>query len=133
MKPVAQKSRKTVAREKRPTEKPAAAASPAQPGRAERRCQRLPVRQICQPCQLKVEQEILPAALINDSRTGFSVLTDRREGLKIGEKVELSSKAGRATGEIVYIKKITPCASPATKCDSLFQVGVKKTRCAILS
>jgi len=75
----------------------------------------------------------LPAALVDESRTGFAILTDRRDGLKIGEKVELRTDAGWVTGQIVYIRKVAPCAYFATKCDSLFQVGAKKTRCFLLS
>jgi hypothetical protein len=133
MNPAAQKARKTVASEeseKRPTDKTAANPAPtAKTGRALRKSSRLSVREASQPCELKVEATVLPAALMNESRTGFSVLLDCRDGLQVGGKVELRTAAGHVSGEIVYIRKITSCAYSATKCNTLFQVGVKKTRC----
>jgi hypothetical protein len=105
----------------------------AKTGRDARRSCRLPVPPVHQPCELKVKANVLPAALVNESETGFAVLTDRLDGLEIGEEVELHTDAGWMPVQIVYVEKVAPCAYSATKCDTLFQLGVKKTQGPILS
>jgi hypothetical protein len=105
----------------------------AKPGRDERRSCRIPVLPDHQPCELKIDAKILAAALINESETGLAVLIDRLDGLKIGKEVELHTDAGSMPVQIVYIKKVAPCAYSATKCDTLFQLGVKRTSSPVLS
>jgi hypothetical protein len=114
--------------EQGPTEAATAGTTPpAQASQFERRAPRIPVPQVHQPCELKTQANIFGAALINESDTGFAVLIDRLDGLDIGVEVELHTDTEWMAVEIVYIKKVIPCASSVTKCDSLFQLGVRKT------
>jgi hypothetical protein len=103
-------------------------APPAKPGRDARRARRLPVPPAHQPCELRVKPKILAAALVNESETGFAVLIDRLDGLAVGEEVDLHTDSGWIPVQIVYIEEVAPCAYTATKCDTLFQLGVKKTQ-----
>jgi hypothetical protein len=100
---------------------------PVTPNRGERQACRIPVLPDHQPCQLKIGDKFVPAALINESKTGLAVLTDRVDGLAAGTKADLLTDTETVPIEIVYIEKVAPCAYSATKCDTLFQLGVKKT------
>jgi hypothetical protein len=99
------------------------------PGPCGRMAHRNRVPQAHQPCELKVDANILPAALVNESKTGFAVLIDCLDGLEIGKEVELHTDLGWFTAQIVYISEVVPCGCFVNKCDSLFQLGVKKTGC----
>jgi hypothetical protein len=133
MNPTPQEVDRPVSAETEPAAKATAgAALPAESGRAARKSARVRVQRVLQPCELRVEANTLPAALMNESRTGFAVLLDSSDGLKIGGKVELRTEAGWVTGEVVYIRKVASCL-PSSSCDSLFQVGAKKTRCFFVS
>jgi hypothetical protein len=112
---------------------PADAAALAQTGRGERRASRIPVLPDRQPCELRVGDTIVPAALINESDTGLAVLTDRLDGLDVGREVELHTDAGTVPVQIVYINKVAACAYRVTHCNTLYQLGVKKTAGAALS
>jgi hypothetical protein len=103
------------------------AAALTKPERGERHAQRVPVLPDHQPCALKVGDKILPAALINESKTGLAVLTDRLDGLDIGREVELLTDAGTVRVQIVYINEVATCAYRITKCKTLYQLGVKRT------
>ena len=128
MNPILQKARKLLVSKKKPTEKaPAAIVPAAKPGGEERGSHRLPVSPDHQPCELRVKENILAAALINESKTGFAVLTDRLDGLEVGEAVEVHTDRDWIAAEIVYIEKVAACASSVTGCNTLFQLGVKKT------
>ena len=76
---------------------------------------------------MKVGGKILPAALIDESETGLAVLTDRLDGLEVGREVELHTDAGAIAVQIVYINKVASYAYRVTKCNTLYQLGVKKT------
>jgi hypothetical protein len=133
MAPTPQKVQSSVSSERKPAARAtAAAASAAKSGRAARKSDRVRVRRVLQPCELRVGDNILPAALMNESRTGFGVLLDTREDVEIGGKVELRTEAGWVTGEVVYIKQVASCLATSS-CDKLFQVGAKKTRCYFVS
>jgi hypothetical protein len=134
MNPIQQTLRALRVSEKEPAEEATAPLLPlAESGPEERRSCRVPVLPDHQPCELKVDAKILAAALINESETGLAVLIDRLDGLEIGKEVELLTDAGPITVQVVYIEKVAPCASSVTKCDTLFQLGVKKTPNSALS
>jgi hypothetical protein len=128
MSPTAEKVRKSLVSEEESTDEAIAGTEPlAESSRDGRRSRRFRVPQECQPCELKAGGKVLPAALVNESKTGLAVLVDRLDGLETGKEVELHSDIGWFTVQIVYIKKVAPCAYSATKCDTLFQLGMKKT------
>lgn len=110
-----------------------AAAIVAETERDDRESCRIPVLPEHQPCELKVGDKILPAALIDESESGLAVLTDRLDGLEVGGEVELHTDAGVIAVQIVYINKVPSYASRVTKCTTLYQLGVKKTCGAALS
>ena len=81
--------------------------------------------QVRQSCELKVGANVLSASVVNESKTGFSVLIDRLDGLKAGKKVKLHTNMGWFTVQIVYINKVTPPRNAASECDSWFRLGMK--------
>ena len=95
------------------------------PGRDERKSCRCTVPQIRQPCELKIGANVLSALLANESKTGFSALIDRLDGLKVGQKVELHTNIGSFMVRIVYINKVVPPRNAAPGCDSWFRLGMK--------
>jgi uncharacterized protein YbcI len=78
-------------------------------------------------CRLQVGDRVLPASLVNESRGGFAVWTDSVESLKIGEKVRLHTDQGWFTARIVYLREVAKSQDAQCKCDSWFQLGLKKT------
>jgi hypothetical protein len=97
----------------------------------DRKSHRYTVPQEHRSCELKVGGNVLSAALVNESKTGFAVLIDRLDGLEVGEKVELNTDMGRFTVQIVYVSEVAP-PEYATQCKSLFRLGVKKARSSFL-
>ena len=66
----------------------------SKPGIDDRRSCRRTVPQVRQSCELKVGSIVLSASVVNESKTGFSVLIDRLDGLKAGKKVEFNTNRG---------------------------------------
>jgi hypothetical protein len=97
----------------------------SKPGIEDRRSCRHTVPQVHQSCELKVGSNVMSASLVNKSKTGFSVLIDRLEDLKVGKKVELHANMGWFTVQIVYINKVAPPKNTAPECDSWFKLGLK--------
>ena len=97
----------------------------SKPGIDDRRSCRRTVPQVRQSCELKVGSNVLSASVVNESKTGFSVLIDRLDGLKAGKKVELHTNMGRFTVQIVCINKVVPPKNAAPECDSWFRLGMK--------
>jgi hypothetical protein len=97
----------------------------ATPSRDERKSCRCTVPPIRQPCELKIGASVLSVSLVNESKTGFSALIDRLDGLKVGKKVELHTGMGSFMVRIVYINKVVPPRNAAPGCDSWFRLGMK--------
>lgn len=100
----------------------------AKPSRDDRRSRRHTVPRTHQSCEIKVGGNIWSALLADKSDGGFSVLTDRHDGLKLGKKVELHTNAGWFTVRIVYINKAARPQDAAPNSDTWFRLGMKKTR-----
>jgi hypothetical protein len=98
---------------------------PAKRGQEERRSCRCTVPKERQSCELKVGDSVLAALLANESKRGFSVLIDRLDGLKVGEKAELHTLWGWFKVRVVFINSVAPPEDAASECDSWFQVGMK--------
>jgi uncharacterized protein YbcI len=80
-----------------------------------------------QSCKLKVGGKVLSASLVNESRGGFAIWTDSVESLKIGAKVRLHTDQGWFTVRIAYVREVAKSQDAQSKCDSWFQLGLKKT------
>ncbi|MFZ1933447.1 MAG: hypothetical protein WCB27_24545 [Thermoguttaceae bacterium] len=93
--------------------------------RDDRRSNRCNVPPARQSCELKVGANVRSASLVNESKDGFAVLTDRLDGLKVGKKVELHTDIGRFTVRVVYIQNVVPPRNAAPECESWFRVGMK--------
>jgi hypothetical protein len=100
----------------------------SKPGIDDRKSRRYTVPQVRQPCELKVGANVLSATLENESKDGFSVLIDRLDGLKAGQKAAFHAYPGWFIVRIVYITKVTPPENAAPECDSWFRVGMKVKR-----
>ena len=79
-----------------------------------------------QSCELKVGIRVLSALLVNESHGGFTVLIDRLDSLTVGKKVELHTDMEGFMVRIIYINKVARPKDAAAKCDSWFQLGMKK-------
>jgi uncharacterized protein YbcI len=99
----------------------------AESGRHKRKAARHIVPLARQSCKMKVGGKILAASLVNESRGGFAVWTDSAECLKVGEKVRLQTDQGWFTARIVYLREVAKSQKAHSKCDSWFQLGLKKT------
>jgi hypothetical protein len=98
-------------------------------GRDERRSHRHVVPQARQPCEVKIGANVLSASLLNESESGFAVLVNRLDGLKIGQKVQLYTKPKWITVRVVHIEQVArpKDASPSNReCDHWFRLGMKK-------
>ena len=69
----------------------------------------------------------MSASLVNESRGGFAIWTDSADNLKIGEKVRLHTDQGWFTVLIAYVREVAKSQDAQSKCDSWFQLGLKKT------
>jgi len=96
--------------------------------REERRANRRIVPKEKQPCEIKFKSHVLQAMLIDESKYGFSVLTDRLEGLKIGKKAYLHTKMGRFLIKVVYINGVARPDGASSENDTWFRLGVKRAR-----
>jgi uncharacterized protein YbcI len=128
MNPIAKKTLDILLSEKAPTAKAAAATKPPEePSRGKRKSSRHVVPLDSQSCELKVGGNVLSASLVNESQGGFAVWTDSLDCLKIGEKVRLLTDQGRFAVRVVYVREVAKSQDASLKCDSWFQLGVKKT------
>jgi hypothetical protein len=103
----------------------------AQQRRDERKSNRIPVKPEHQFCELQVESNALSALLVNESQTGFAVLTDRLCDLKAGSKVRLHTSKGWYTVAIVYIREVAPPRDVELSVETLYWLGLKKVRGSI--
>jgi uncharacterized protein YbcI len=99
---------------------------PANLSRDKRRSNRRNVQQARQACELKVGANIVSALLVNESKTGFAVLTKRLADLKIGALIQLHTDNGFFTVRVVHVKEVARPrdASPAWR--PKFRLGLKK-------
>ena len=98
------------------------------PGRDERKSVRNQVPQTRQSCELKIGTDVAPALLVDESRGGFAILIDCREGLKCGKKARLHTDTGWFLVRIVYVKKAAPPSGSDSKCDTWSRLGLRKAR-----
>ena len=98
----------------------------SKPDQDKRRSSRRTIPIARQSCELKVGVRILSALLVNESHGGFAVLIDRLDSLTVGKKVELHKDIEGFMVRIIYINKVARPKDAATKCDSWFQLGLKK-------
>jgi len=97
--------------------------------REERKSRRHKVPQKRQSCQLKVGANVLPALLVNKSEHGFAVLIDRRNDVKVGQKVHLHTDAGWFTIRVVHIAEIArpkDAGSRESDCGPCFRLGCSR-------
>jgi uncharacterized protein YbcI len=97
------------------------------PSKRHRKAERLIVPLERQSCHLKVGDHILPASLVNESRGGFAVWTDRVDCLKIGETIGLHTDQGWFPVRIVYFREVAKSQDTQVNGDSWFQLGLRKT------
>lgn len=110
-----------------PTDEAVTAMKPtAKPSRDKRRSSRRTMTMARQSCELRVGARVLSALLVNESHGGFAVLIDRLCWLEVGKKVELHTDMGWFMARIIYINKVARPKAAASKCDSWFQLGMKK-------
>jgi hypothetical protein len=134
MNPIAKKTPQTPVLRAEPTDAAVTGAqSPSRPGRDERRSRRCTVPRARQSCKLKFGARILSASLLNESKGGFAVLTDRLEGLTVGKKVELHTRLGHFMVRVIYINEVARRTGAAPRRDAGFQLGLKKACSSVLS
>jgi hypothetical protein len=98
----------------------------AKPGPDQRKSRRRTVPKVRQSCKVKVGIKVLSALLVNESHGGFAILIDHLDSLTVGKKIELHTDMGGFLVRIVYIKTIARPKDATAKCDSWFQLGMKK-------
>jgi uncharacterized protein YbcI len=128
MNPIAEKTPNTPRSKRAPAAKAVTAAKPSlELSRRKRKSERHVVPLDSQSCKLKVGGKVLSASLVNESRGGFAIWTDSVDSLKIGEKVRLHTDQGWFTARIAYVREVAKSQDAQSKCDSWFQLGLKKT------
>ena len=128
MNPIAEKTPDTPRSKRTPATKAVTVVKPsAKPSRYKRKSERHVVLLDRQSCKLKVGGKVLSASLVNESRGGFAVWTDSVDSLKIGEKIRLHTDQGWFTARIAYVREVAKSQDAQSKCDSWFQLGLKKT------
>ena len=128
MNPLTRKKPGTLLSERAPAAKAVTAAKPSvESSRRKRKSERRIVPLDRQSCKLKVGGKVLSASLVNESRGGFAIWTDSVDSLKIGEKVRLHTDQGWFTARIAYVREVAKSQDAQSKCDSWFQLGLKKT------
>jgi hypothetical protein len=98
----------------------------SKPEQDKRRSSRRTIPKARQSCELKVGARVLSALLVNESHGGFAVLIDRLCWLEVGKKVEVHTDMGWFMARIIYINKVARPKAATSKCDSWFQLGMKK-------
>ena len=98
----------------------------SKPDQDKRRSSRRTIPKARQSCELKVGARVLSALLVNESHGGFAVMIDRLNWLEVGKKVEVHTDMGWFMARIIYINKVARPKAAASKCDSWFQLGMKK-------
>ena len=127
MNPIAEKTPGTPRSKRAEATKAVTAAKPcAESGNHKRKSARSIVPVARQACKLKVGGKVLSASLVNESRGGFAIWTDSVDSLKIGEKVRLHTDQGWFTARIAYVREVAKSQDAQSKCDSWFQLGLKK-------
>jgi len=104
----------------------AGAKAAAKPGINDRASCRYIVPPKRQPCELKINANVVPASLENESNGGFAVLTDQLDGIKAGKKVELHVDKGWFTVRVVYVQEISDPLNTNPNRRRRSRLGLKK-------
>jgi hypothetical protein len=81
-----------------------------------------------QSCELKMGATLSPAMLLDESRGGFSVLVESREGIKTGRCCKLHTDAGWFKVRVVYIKEAARPRHLTSGSECWFRLGLRKAR-----
>jgi hypothetical protein len=104
--------------------------SEKKPTREQRKWFRCAVAKSCRSCELKIDSNVLPATLVDESAGGFSVLVGRPPGLFVGQTADLHTYVGRFRVRVVNIVRARPpkdiVTTPAAKQNPWVRLGLSR-------